>query len=145
MRIRSLFGVSATVLAAVLALPGSAPAADADARPVSPTEFRDFAEGHTLYFEFEGKAFGAEAFKPGGQTLWRYGDGTCTPGVWRSYGGQICFYYGEAADVQCWRLMRDEAGLFVRLLGDDPDAGMELRISGRDQRKPLCGGPAEGA
>lgn len=145
MRICTSSGVSAIILAAILAVSGPALAAGADAKPVSPSEFRQFAEGHTLYFEYEGESFGAEAFEPGGQTLWRYGDGTCTPGAWRAYGAQLCFYYGDGTDVQCWRLMRDEAGLFVRLLGSGEDAGMELRISGRDQRRPLCSGPAEGA
>ena len=32
----------------------------------------------------------------------------------------------------------------VRLLGDGPDAGMELRITGRDQRQPICGEPGRG-
>jgi hypothetical protein len=109
--------------------------------PVSPSEFRDYAEGHTLYFERDGEPFGSEAFEPGGRTLWRYNDGSCLPGAWKPHGGQICFYYGEGDEVLCWRLVRDEQGLMVRLLGDSEDAGMELRITGRDQRKPICGEP----
>jgi len=107
--------------------------------PVSPSEFRDYAEGYTLYFEQEGEPFGSEAFEPGGKTLWRYEDGSCLEGVWRPHGAQLCFFYGD--DVLCWRLLRDEQGLVVRLLGDGPDAGMELRVVGRDQRSPICGEP----
>ena len=113
-------------------------------QPLSPSEFRNYAEGHTLYFDLDGEPFGSEAFEPGGQTLWRDMDGSCTEGVWRPHGGQVCFYYGDGAEVLCWRLIRDEQGLLVRLLGDGSDAGMELRITGRDQRQPICGEPGRG-
>ena len=113
-------------------------------KPLSPSEFRDYAEGYTLYFDFEGEPFGSEAFEPGGQTLWRFKDGTCTEGAWRPHGGQICFFYGDGEGVLCWRLVRDDEGLLVRLLGDGPDAGMELRITGRDRRRPICGEPGRG-
>ena len=113
-------------------------------KPLSPSEFRDYAEGHTLYFDLDGEPFGSEAFEPGGQTLWRYKDGSCAEGVWRPHGGQVCFYYGDGTDVLCWRLLRDEQGLLVRLLGDGSDAGMELRITARDQRQPICGEPGRG-
>ncbi len=114
-------------------------------QPLSPSEFRDYAEGNTLYFDRDGEPFGSEAFEPGGRTLWRDMDGSCTEGVWRPHGGQVCFYYGDGAEVLCWRLIRDEQGLLVRLLGDGSDAGMELRITGRDQRRPICGEPERGA
>ena len=113
-------------------------------QPVSPSEFREYAEGHTLYFNLDGEPFGSEAFEPGGQTLWRYMDGSCAEGVWQTHGGQLCFYYGDGAEVLCWRLIRDEQGLLVRLLGDGSDAGMELRITARDERQPICGEPGRG-
>ncbi len=113
-------------------------------KPLSPSEFRDYAEGYTLYFDRDGAPFGSESFDPGGQTLWRYKDGSCTEGVWRPHGGQLCFYYGSGSEVLCWRLIRDDEGLLVRLLGDGPDAGMELRITRRDQRRPICGEPGRG-
>ncbi len=109
--------------------------------PVSPSEFRDYAEGWTLHFEMDGESFGTEMFEPGGHTLWRFRDGTCAPGVWRPYGAQVCFFYGDESEVLCWRVLRDEKGLMVRLLGDGPDAGMELRITGRDNSRPICGEP----
>ena len=112
--------------------------------PVSPSEFRDYAEGHTLYFDRDGEHFGSETFKPGGQTTWRYKDGTCSEGAWRPHGAQICFFYGPGTEVLCWRLLRDDEGLLVRLLGDSPDAGMELRVTARDKRRPICGEPGRG-
>jgi hypothetical protein len=113
-------------------------------QPVSPSEFREYAEGYTLYFDRDGEAFGSETFEPGGKSIWRYIDGSCTPGVWKPHGAQICFYYGEGTDVLCWRMIRDDEGLLVRLLGDGPDAGLELRITDRDQRQPICGEPGRG-
>jgi hypothetical protein len=112
--------------------------------PVSPSEFREYAEGHTLYFNRDGESFGSETFEPGGQTQWRYKDGSCLKGAWRPHGAQICFYYGEGSEVLCWRLIRDDQGLLVRLLGDGEDAGMELRITRRDEEKPICGEPGRG-
>ncbi|HSF96508.1 MAG TPA: hypothetical protein VLA52_15895, partial [Thermohalobaculum sp.] len=111
-----------TILKALL-LFAAAPALAAD--PVAPSEFREYAEGHTLYFELDGEPFGSESFEPGGKTVWRYErDGNCLEGVWRPYGAQICFYYGGGSEeILCWRLLRDEQGLMVRLLGDGPDAG----------------------
>ena len=121
-----------------------APALAASEQPLSPSEFREYSEGHTLYFDLDGEPFGSEAFEPGGRTLWRFKDGSCTEGVWRPHGGQVCFFYGDGAEVLCWRLIRDDEGLLVRLLGDGPDAGMELRITARDQRRPICGEPGRG-
>jgi len=112
--------------------------------PLSPSEFRRYAEGHTLYFERDGAPFGSEAFEPGGKTLWRFMDGSCAKGAWRPHGGQICFYYGDGANVLCWRMIRDDQGLLVRLLDGGDDAGMELRITARDERKPVCGEPGRG-
>ena len=113
--------------------------------PVSPSEFREYAEGHTLYFNRVGEPFGSEQFEPGGKTLWRYLDGSCLEGAWRPHGAQICFFYGIPGEVLCWRLARDDEGLLVRLLGKGDDAGMELRITRRDEQKPICGEPGRGA
>jgi len=115
--------------------------------PISPSEFRDYAEGWTLYFERDGKAFGSEHFAQGGRSEWRYNDGSCARGAWRSHGAQLCFLYeADAADgrPQCWRVLRDDQGLLVRLLTGE-NAGLELRVSGRDKRPLLCGAPGQGA
>ena len=111
-------------------------------QPITPQEFRDYAEGYTLYFEQDGQPFGTESFEPGGATTWRYGDGVCTEGVWRPHGAQICFYYGDQQGVLCWRMLRDGDDLIARLLGDGENAGLELRIVKRDREPLLCGGPA---
>lgn len=118
------------------------PAAAADL--VTPGEFRDYAEGWTLYFEREGERWGEEQFLPGGGTVWRFQDGTCAEGAWREYDGQVCFYYGTAEEgVLCWQMLRDEQGLFAKLMSNVEGQGMELRITGRDRVPPLCGGPSQ--
>ncbi len=83
------------LLLCLIALGAPAPAPALTEQPVSPSQFREYAEGHTLYFDRDGESFGSEAFEPGGQTLWRYMDGSCTEGVWRPHGVQLCFFYGE--------------------------------------------------
>ena len=127
-----------TLLALILLV---ATPAFAEEKIVSPSEFREFAEGWTLYFERDGKPFGSESFDTGGDTTWRYRDGTCADGVWRAHGAQLCFQYSEPAsgDVLCWRVLRDDKGLLARLLNGD-NQGLELRVSGRDRQPLLCGG-----
>ena len=128
-----------TLLAALIL--AAAPAL-ADEAIVSPDEFRDYAEGYTLRFSRDGAPFGAEAFEPGGKVRWRFPDGSCVRGVWRPSGAQLCFLYDmpDAEGPQCWRMLRDDEGLFARLL-DGEGAGMEIRITGRDRVPLLCGEP----
>lgn len=111
--------------------------------PVSPSEFREYSEGYTLYFERDGEAFGSERFEANGKSRWRYNDGSCVRGAWRAHGAQVCFLYeveGEDRDVLCWRILRDDQGLFARLLSG-ASAGLELRIVARDRKPLLCGDP----
>ena len=124
-------------LAVALSIP-----AMADEQPISPREFRDYAEGWTLYFERDGQAFGSESFDLSGKTRWRYRDGTCVTGNWRPHGAQICFLYDSEVEgeVLCWRMLRDDEGLLARLLGGSNE-GLELRITGRDKQPLLCGDP----
>lgn len=118
--------------------------ASAEEKVVSPSEFRNYAEGWTLYFERDGKPFGSESFGPKGQTTWRYRDGTCTDGAWRPHGAQVCFLYDQQQndDVLCWRVLRDDEGLLARLLNGD-NQGLELRVTGRDNKPLLCGEPGK--
>ncbi len=112
---------------------------DDDPEIVSASEFREYAEGYTLYFEFEGQRFGEEEFYEGGSTRWRYEDYTCADGAWRAHGDDICFYYNLPAEVLCWRVLRDEEGLYAELLDSAEGGEMTLRIVGRDTRPLLCG------
>lgn len=116
----------------------------AEEKLVSPSEFRAYAEGWTLYFERDDEPFGSEHFSPGGNTQWRYLDGSCTEGVWRAHGAQLCFLYdtGTSEDPLCWRVFRDEKGLLARLLNGEHE-GLELRVTGRDKRPLLCGEPGK--
>lgn len=115
-----------------------------DETVVSRSEFRDYATGYTLYFEQDGVPFGSETFGEDGAVQWRFRTGECVEGVWASRGAQLCFQYfdGPGEPPQCWRALRDDDGLMVRLLTSE-DAGLELRISGRDTRPLLCSGPSE--
>ena len=112
--------------------------------PVSPSEFRAYSEGYTLYFDRDGKPFGSESFESGGKVRWRYNDGSCVRGAWRPHGAQLCFLYetrGEEGDVLCWRMLRtDDGDLIARLLQGE-NAGLELKVTGRDRKPLLCGDP----
>jgi hypothetical protein len=118
--------------------------ASAEEQIVSPSEFREYAEGWTLYFDRDGQPFGSEEFYDEGRVKWRYRDGSCIDGVWRTHGAQLCFLFDTSnsdGQVQCWRVLRKDEDLYVRLLNDTPDV-FELRVSGRDKRPLLCGAPA---
>jgi hypothetical protein len=134
--------VSLALLTAAVTAAGP-PARAAGETPLSPSEFSDYAEGWTLRFERDGALWGNERFEPGGAVLWRFPDGRCIEGLWRPHGAQMCFLYKGDGEILCWRMLRDDKGIFARLLGDTPDAGMELRITGRDKAPPLCGGPGK--
>lgn len=118
--------------------------AAAEEKVVSPSEFREYAEGWTLYFERDGTPFGSESFSADGKTTWRYRDGTCADGAWRPHGAQVCFRYDQNGedDVLCWRVLRDNDGLLARLLNGDNE-GLELRVTGRDNKPLLCGAPGK--
>jgi hypothetical protein len=122
-----------------LALAACLAAAPALAAPVSPEEFRDYAEGYTLYFERNGEPWGAESFAEGGGVVWRYPSGECMAGVWSGHDGKVCFYYGPGTEVLCWELEREDGRLLGTLLGDGPDAGLTLEIVRRDRLPLLCG------
>ncbi|MEM7056321.1 MAG: hypothetical protein AAF557_01905 [Pseudomonadota bacterium] len=118
--------------------------ASAEETPVSPSEFRAFAEGYTLYFHRDGEPFGSESFSPGGNTTWRYNDGSCVNGAWRPHGAQLCFLYeadGADGDVLCWRMLRTDKGDLIARLLQGENAGLELRVTGRDKKPLLCGDP----
>jgi len=132
-------------LVALLLSMGLAGAAHAtDETPIGPGEFRDYAEGWTLHFERDGEFFGSEMFKPGGETRWRYRNGSCTDGVWRAHGAQICFLYDHDDEIEnevlCWRMLRDAEGMLALLLNGE-SKGLRLRITGRDKHPLLCGAP----
>ncbi len=108
---------------------------------MSPDEFRDFAEGWTLYFERDGQPFGSEKFEIDGKVRWRYSDGSCVRGAWRAHRGRLCFLYDSTengTEISCWQMVRDDEGLFARLL-DGENAGLELRVARRDRAPLLCG------
>ena len=111
---------------------------------VPPAEFREYAEGYTLYFEQDGEFAGAEIFAPDGRVTWQSPEGACLDGLWRSYDDRLCFYYGIGDQVECWNVLSDEDGLKVRSLGSGAaPAGLTYRITGRDRQPLSCSGPGE--
>lgn len=132
---------SSSPILALAALAGLAAQPAAAADPVSPQAFAEEAVGQTLHFSRDGRYFGSEAFREDGRVTWRFPDGSCVEGAWRAHGAQMCFLYEASPEVQCWRVLEDEEGYFVRLLGESEDAGMELRVTGRDTDPLLCGEP----
>lgn len=137
---RLYLGLMGTLLGVAIVAAGDladASAAQAGGEPMSPEEFRAYAEGHTLYFEKDGEPWGSESFDESGDVIWRYPSGDCMPGVWRPHEGNVCFYYGLGSEVLCWSLTKRDDGILGRLL-DGPDKGLELLITERDRRPLLC-------
>ena len=111
---------------------------------VPPAEFRDYAEGYTLYFERDGEFAGAEFFAPDGRVTWQSPEGICLDGLWRAYDDRLCFYYGVGDQVECWNVLSDDEGYKVRSLGSgEAPPGLTYRITGRDRQPLACGGPGE--
>ena len=126
-------------LAALLAL--TAPAAAQTV--MTPGEYEALAEGRTLHFTHRGRPFGAEQYFPGRRSLWRFADGTCTPGSWHAEGDDVCFTYEPDAPALCWRFERHGARISATLLPNAADPAPDLRLDlGRIDDAPLpCPAP----
>jgi hypothetical protein len=133
------------LLAAALVLLLAAPvrAEPVGAEPVSGAEFRAFAEGWTLWFERDGRFFGAEQYLAGDRARWRFGTGGCEDGWWIEREGAICFAYETNPNLQCWMVTRRDGTLFARSV-DDPEGADELRVFRRDRAPLDCPGPSTG-
>ncbi len=111
---------------------------------VSADEFQSMSEGKTLYFEQQGRQYGAEQFFPGRQSTWVYGDGTCTEGRWYAQGEAICFKYTDQLLPQCWIFAQRDGDFFARQLGLGAGDPSELRLSRRDETPLPCPAPGLG-
>ncbi|MEO0819448.1 MAG: hypothetical protein AAF074_03385 [Pseudomonadota bacterium] len=135
---------AAALAAAALAVALAAPLPGwAAGEAMSPEEFREYAEGYTLYFERDGQPWGSESYSPGGRVTWRQPDGQCVPGVWKGHEGRVCFYYGEGTEVLCWAMERSAEGLVGQLETPGRDQGLKLTIARRDRQPLLCGDASE--
>ncbi|MEP2717161.1 hypothetical protein [Pseudophaeobacter sp.] len=122
----------------LLTLPLSAQAAE----PLSAEEFDRYTQGKTLFYGFDGTAYGVERYLPDRRVIWSFLDGRCQEGSWYEEAGQICFVYEDNSGPQCWSFALTPNGLNARFQ-NDPQA-TELYESGDIDEEMLCLGPEVG-
>jgi hypothetical protein len=114
----------------------------AAAEPMSAAEFEAYVEGRTLYFGFEGEAYGVESYLPNRRVLWSFLDGQCKDGFWYEDSGLICFLYEDRNDPQCWSFYR-EGDRLRAVFANDPDNTILYEAEQTDE--PMtCLGPEIG-
>ncbi|MCE8537133.1 hypothetical protein KBY27_06665 [Ruegeria pomeroyi] len=113
------------------------------AQPVmSAEEFDRYTQGKTLFYGFDGIAYGVERYMSGRRVIWSFLDGECKEGVWYEQAGQICFVYEDRSDPQCW-VFRDTGGGLVAQFEGDPTQ-TELYEADEIGEEMLCYGPDVG-
>ena len=110
--------------------------------PMSAEEFDDYTRGKTLFYGFEGQAYGVERYLDNRRVIWSFLDGNCKKGVWYERAGQICFLYEDRSDPQCWSFSQGPNGLIARF-ENDPEA-TELYEAEDIGEEMLCYGPEVG-
>ncbi len=120
-------------------------AGPAGAAPMLGPEFEKFSTGRTLYFSLDGQPFGAEQFLGNRRTLWRFEDGPCADGIWRTEGDLICFSYDGESGAQCWRFDPEPSGPRATLIENGQPTGFTLDFSHADDKPLNCPGPAIGS
>ncbi len=109
---------------------------------MSAEEFDSYTRGKTLYYGFDGQAYGVERYLDGRRVIWSFLDGKCKEGVWYEEAGQICFIYEDRLDPQCWTFSRGGGGLIARFENTaDPTEIYDAQDIGEDM---LCYGPDVG-
>lgn len=110
--------------------------------PLTADGFDAYTRGKTLYYGFEGEAYGVERYLEGRRVIWSFLDGDCKEGIWYEEDGQICFLYEDRPDPQCWTFTKGPKGLIARFQ-NNPEATelYEAKDIGRDM---LCYGPDVG-
>ncbi len=110
--------------------------------PLSGAEFDAYTRGKTLFYGFDGQAYGAEQYLPNRRVIWSFLDGDCKKGVWYEREGQICFLYEDRPDPQCWVFTRSGGRLIAQFEGD-PTA-TELYEAEDIGEEMICYGPETG-
>ncbi len=105
-------------------------------------EFDRYTQGKTLFYGFDGTAYGVERYLPGRRVIWSFLDGRCQEGAWYEEAGQICFIYEDNGHPQCWSFMLTPDGLNARFQ-NDPQA-TELYESSDVDDEMICLGPEVG-
>jgi hypothetical protein len=122
-------------------LPMAAQRAQA-AEPLGAEDFDRYTQGKTLFYGFDGTAYGVERYLPGRRVIWSFLDGRCQEGIWYQQADQICFVYEQLGEPQCWSFSLSAKGLSARFQ-NDPET-TELYESGEIDEEMLCLGPEVG-
>lgn len=120
----------------------SLPPAGHAAEPMGAQEFESYTQGKTLFYGFDGTAYGVERYLPGRRVIWSFLDGRCQEGTWYEQADQICFLYDDNNNPQCWSFLLTPEGLSARFQ-NDPEA-TELYEAGDVDEEMLCLGPDVG-
>lgn len=130
------------LLLILLAFITSLPQTGRAVEPMGAEEFDRYTQGKTLFYGFDGTAYGVERYLPGRRVIWSFLDGRCQEGTWYEEAGQICFVYEDNSQPQCWSFMLTPEGLNARFQ-NDPQA-TELYESGDVDDEMICLGPEVG-
>lgn len=112
------------------------------AQPLSGAEFDAYTRGKTLFYGFEGVAYGVERYLPNRRVVWSFLDGDCKEGIWYEQDDQICFIYEDRSDPQCWVFIESGGRLVAKFEGD-PEA-TELYEAADIDDEMICYGPDVG-
>ncbi|MCR8546524.1 hypothetical protein M4578_01685 [Salipiger sp. P9] len=112
------------------------------AQPMSAEEFERYVLGKTLYFGYDGSAYGVEEYLPDRQVRWSFLDGKCKDGFWYEEAGMICFVYDDQPAPQCWSFFREGGGLRA-IFENDPENTV-LYEARQDDAPMMCLGPEVG-
>ncbi|MDU9004859.1 hypothetical protein QO231_13470 [Sedimentitalea todarodis] len=110
--------------------------------PMNADAFDAYTRGKTLYYGYEGEAYGVERYLDGRRVIWSFLDGQCKEGIWYQEGEQICFVYEDRLDAQCWAFSETPRGLIARF-ENSPDE-TELYEAQENDAEMLCYGPEIG-
>ena len=121
-----------------------APAAPAEATPMSAEAFDSYTLGRTLSYVFQGTPYGIEQYLPNRRVRWTFIGRECQDGSWYEEAGNICFVYDNAPDdAQCWRFFTEGDGLRAVFQGPDGPS-TELYEAQQSEAPLVCMGPGVG-
>ena len=114
--------------------------------PMTATEFDAYTNGKTLYFNNQGKTYGAERYFGKRRVEWSFLDGECQQGRWFEAGKNfICFIYNDTVDPQCWQFFKTPDGLRAQFKGDAGDTEEDMLYEAQPNATPMqCHGPGVG-
>ena len=110
------------------------------------TEFDAYTNGKTLYFNNQGKTYGAERYFGKRRVEWSFLDGECQQGRWFEAGRNfICFIYDDTVDPQCWQFFKTPDGLRAQFKGAAGDTEEDMLYEAQPNATPMqCHGPGVG-